>query len=666
MLVILALAIVAGVLVMLRGTITGDATADLCEYHDEIHVLNTSMTTITTIGDGLLEQEVAGPFVCKDGVINIPKTVLEGSLHRCTRTDCKQAIVTRQVTKTLSCKGSADRIVSTKLETVNEPWFNENTIDTTIVTGPLLSAAKTLTYGGMHAAFHDIEEGVYGRFGDAHQEPVIADGWELEGSPGTIRLQGQQEPLAITITALPGLTATHLQVDDVGDSRMLPLPATITLRPDQNLTFSLLKTCNECSASKVHEIIERPSRVAVVLTHGLLTDPSTFADLVSQFDTRSWPWKIYVFSYDFNDNIEKTAAKFAEEINRISGSFDHVILVGHSFGTMVTQAGLEKALTDETMLTGSQAFLPKLESVVLIATPSLGAPILEVYKGLKESTLGNLLTSKLLSANLDPDNERLLSQGKIYPSVPGVHYVAIAGLRSYNIGLGNYDEPNDGVITVNSAQNIGGNILTTPCVDYYSINLTHTELLEHPLAIRMIEQVIARELARPKRQESMQTFAPTTCTPGAGYVVVGRLASPPIAPEACICGDGTCGPTETAEICPSDCASIAAAGPICFAIAPLSMFGFVLILLVALIWAAASYYAARHGSTGGGLIRHLLLILFGTLLTALIGLAIASSQMCGKNITLEILVVSALGGGLLLLGMALRPDENDIDLGKLK
>jgi len=97
--------------------------------------------------------------------------------------------------------------------------------------------------------------------------------------------------------------------------------------------------------------------------------------------------------------------------------------------------------------------------------------------------------------------------------------------------------------------------------DYFEINATHTDLISHPVARRVVEYIISLERAEEYPEEALVGFNQyghawiDECSPADRFVIIGKRISELETPGVldCKCGDGICGIGETIESCPADC-----------------------------------------------------------------------------------------------------------------
>ena len=77
-------------------------------------------------------------------------------------------------------------------------------------------------------------------------------------------------------------------------------------------------------------------------------------------------------------------------------------------------------------------------------------------------------------------------------TVDSIHYSVIAGTADYGLPFEQELKKaldTDGVVSTASARQVGDITLQDKCKNYFEINLTHTELLDNEIAIRLIARL---------------------------------------------------------------------------------------------------------------------------------------------------------------------------------
>ena len=112
-------------------------------------------------------------------------------------------------------------------------------------------------------------------------------------------------------------------------------------------------------------------------------------------------------------------------------------------------------------------YINKIKQVILVGTPNLGATI--DTENLQKVLLNSNIPTRILGIN--PELIEITKQGKTIPKVPGIEYAVIAGTKPYKKHKAAIRETNDGIVTVESAQTVGGELINEECVNYYQENI---------------------------------------------------------------------------------------------------------------------------------------------------------------------------------------------------
>jgi len=321
--------------------------------------------------------------------------------------------------------------------------------------------------------------------------------------------------------------------------------------------------CLEASLKKVHEPTT-PSRNALVLVHGLASGESSYQDLIDDIRLTDSALQTWLFSYPSFRSFRLNAVDFNNLLEIHSEEFDRVDIVSHSLGGMVVQQGLYDAVESKGF-----TYVDKVGQVILIATPNEGSPAAQLYVNLFRY-LVNIKTVYNLF-RLDSIVLSELVQGAIIPRVDGVDYKVIAGTKPFDFNLGFFEttsaqlldiiEPNDGLITVKSAQHVGDSYINNSCSDFFELYLSHTELTKGRPARKLIGKLLAEGVEDESEelgllgQTSFYQFAIDGCTPSDAIVVIGKPISrrEVYDPALCSCGNGVCGVGENIANCAEDC-----------------------------------------------------------------------------------------------------------------
>jgi pimeloyl-ACP methyl ester carboxylesterase len=313
--------------------------------------------------------------------------------------------------------------------------------------------------------------------------------------------------------------------------------AMITSQTDQ-LRFSDLLLPGSSSTPAQLFFVEpyRPGKIPVIFVHGLLSEPSTWADPVN--DLRAVPqvterFQFWGFRYPTADSLLVSAAALREQLPQAVAMVDpmgtdpalrHVVLIGHSMGGLlsklqVTSSGsilwsqianrpLESIVADDgTKAKLRQAMFfepsPYVRRVVFVGTPHVGSSIASNCIGrftswsIESSPETTSIHRMLIQNNpntfspevvkglpnsidlLEPTSP-LLTALRQMPVNPQVRLHSIIGHGYPTIGSGN----SDGVVPVSSAQHPGVQTETL-------VRAWHTEIHSHPETIQALLAILS-------------------------------------------------------------------------------------------------------------------------------------------------------------------------------
>ncbi|MBN2112313.1 hypothetical protein JW707_04415 [Candidatus Woesearchaeota archaeon] len=329
--------------------------------------------------------------------------------------------------------------------------------------------------------------------------------------------------------------------------------------------------CETCGISRFEEVYHYPgSRNAVILVHGLDSSPATFNLLIDDFRFNNQPWQVWTLSYSSTRKIETTAEEFANYLQMHSNEYDTISIVGHSLGAIIAQQALHYSDLERVKDPDSYSYLDKVRRAVLIAAPNKGSPGAEVYLNLYKYLSAFNESYSLFNANSEVIKE--LAMGRVVPRVRGVKYYVLAGTRPMDINAGlfkisteeifDFFMKNDGIVSTESAQFVGGEPVNNTCVDYWEINTTHTEIIDNPLARRFVERVLSESISQDAVGQGLigynQYFklSVNDCSPDDYYFIIGKKIRDIDICDPCNCGDGICGACENQLTCSADCGVI--------------------------------------------------------------------------------------------------------------
>lgn len=320
--------------------------------------------------------------------------------------------------------------------------------------------------------------------------------------------------------------------------------------------------CLNCFEAKLEKVYDGGSRDSVVLVHGFENTPERFEDIINDIRLTNQPWQAWTFGYPSNNPIDENAKDLADLLQAHKRDSDFVYIAAHSLGGLITQEALYYAYTENKKNPESYAFVNDITKVVLIATPNKGA-LTKDPKNLFNMFINSETLVGLFNVNSDIIKE--LIEGKDIPRVPGIEYLVVAGTQPYEFSkLLGLEETSDGLVSLSSAQTVGGELVDNYCSNFWSFNTTHTDILNNYDSRKIVERIVAKEVAEFAPEKAIMghnkyyNLEITSCNPDDKYIIIGipvREEAKP-APGLCSCGNGICGVDENEVSCPSDCARI--------------------------------------------------------------------------------------------------------------
>jgi pimeloyl-ACP methyl ester carboxylesterase len=241
---------------------------------------------------------------------------------------------------------------------------------------------------------------------------------EFQGTPqhyaATIVLRPADRQTPGNVFALELIDSTRLDsttVDGrrVGISRDLTGPLAFVLKEvDRQYLQSFLQPGSTDSNTGLFLIEPRqPGKIPVVFVHGLLSDRYTWANLANEFRVRPDlmdRYQILGFEYSTGGPFLSGAATLRRQLHEFrlvydpagkDPSMDHMVLVGHSMGGLVTKLQISRSddclwqavsklpfdqvlMIDEVRNTLAEAFffepVPMVQRVIYMGTPHRGSP----------------------------------------------------------------------------------------------------------------------------------------------------------------------------------------------------------------------------------------------------------------------------------------------------
>ncbi len=333
--------------------------------------------------------------------------------------------------------------------------------------------------------------------------------------------------------------------------------------------------CTACIASELKKLYDPGVKDAIILVHGFASSPKTWQPFIDEVVLNRQPWQVWTFAYPFNKTIEEIAGEFSGLMEANSAEFESVHIVAHSLGAFVVQEALRDAKDSNLSYVG------KVKNFILAGSPNDGTPGIDIFKNLFRFLLSEKSPYSLFNVNSNILQE--LSRGKHVSMVEDIAYNVLAGIKTYEFNLGfftltaeelfGFTLPNDGITTTLGPQHVGDAYLNNTCRDYFEVELTHTELIDHPVPRRVIERIIAEEKAQDDKERALMGYNQylrlrvQECSSDDKYIVVGKRIKEEeaVAPLNCACGNGFCGDGEDENNCPGDCARIVTKENLCLA-----------------------------------------------------------------------------------------------------
>ncbi len=365
---------------------------------------------------------------------------------------------------------------------------------------------------------------------------------------------------------------------------------------ENKITFAVIGVkCKACAAASFDKLYNGAgSRNALVLVPGLFADEHPFGPLIEELSYNSQPWQIWRFMYPTSLTVEEIAEQLSDSLESHIEEYDSIYLIGHSLGGLIAQQAIADAKARQL------EWVAKAGKVVLAGTPNDGSPAKEIYSRLFNSLVNLDTAAKLFDINADII--QTITQPQNMPLVKGIDYQVVAGIHGYDFTADLFaaGQKNDGIITTTSAQHVGGSYFNNSCSNYYEINITHTDLNDNPVAVRVLERIINKDLAKQNANRVYVGYnqyfkiAVKGCSSQDVYVLIGKKIREEKAPDPinCNCGNGWCGVDETPESCPADCARPVTTESICLFL-PIIIYIPVIIIVALLIIAGIMWISSK-------------------------------------------------------------------------
>ncbi|MDP7199105.1 MAG: hypothetical protein QF486_05830 [Candidatus Woesearchaeota archaeon] len=344
--------------------------------------------------------------------------------------------------------------------------------------------------------------------------------------------------------------------------------------------------CDSCDDVTMSKEYDGGSRQALILIHGFMSSPATWLPMIEEFRLTKQPQQVYSIAYPSTLEFKEISRQTRLLIEGTLREFDTVDIVAHSMGGLITQ----QVLKDMT----NKEFEEKIRKLILVGTPNDGSPAIDIYKKVQKKIGAKKNIVPFLAAS--PTVVSSLSQGVQLPRMPGKEYVVLAGNRPFTIEtaiftvesdqIGEFfKEPNDGVVSVSSAQNVGGQPVENKCEDYFEMELDHGQLIDHSVPRKVIARLVAQQVEGKVTLGYNQYIRLNinNCQPGYTYAVVGQeIDEDTVAdPLNCKCGNGVCGNGEDKVNCPSDCLIVERRAK---NLLPIVIYGFLIAMIALILW----------------------------------------------------------------------------------
>ncbi|MDO8661520.1 MAG: hypothetical protein Q7K43_06530, partial [Candidatus Woesearchaeota archaeon] len=349
--------------------------------------------------------------------------------------------------------------------------------------------------------------------------------------------------------------------------------ANISIVPAKPVIVSIMGiSCESCVKSEFVKKYAGKSRVAVIFVHGLTSRASKWKYLLDEFIYTNQPAQFWMFNYPVSQKTEENAKAFIDLLENKQSEFDSIYFVGHSLGGFVVESALAQASVAHEKNSAEYTFLNKVRTVIIIGAPHEGSPSAEAYLNLFSFFANKPDVVPVINANSAVVQE--VTRGMTFTRVPEIKYVVLAGTKTYSFNAGLFEVSanklvsgaNDGITNVSGARRIGNSELTDFCSNYYELNVTHTELDDHPLARRVIKYVLSQDIAQQLSQQMSSNQAllgankyvslhVKNCSREDSYALIGKRVNANAIPSVlgCKCGNKVCGVDENETVCPVDC-----------------------------------------------------------------------------------------------------------------
>ncbi len=325
---------------------------------------------------------------------------------------------------------------------------------------------------------------------------------------------------------------------------------------DGKITLAVMGViCSNCVGSTMDTAYEpeEGSNTVIVLVHGLSGTAATFSDMIADIRATKQGYTVMNFNYSTSG---MTLDEIVEDFRTVAGpkieKYKHIIIVGHSVGSLVAQEALNFAKEN------GEKFVGHVDRFISVGAPNLGSleegSYTELFRALvnRDSKFNEIF-------DLNSELFTLLSSGKEIPRVRGVEYFAVAGTKPYASLKNMFKEvKHDGIVSTESATTIGGKDTDNMCADYWELPMNHSDLVTSMESRRVIENIIGNSVDDARSQKlgnnAYYNLYIDECSENTYYIVIGkRISEYSTIADTCSCGDNFCGMDEDRFSCPTDC-----------------------------------------------------------------------------------------------------------------
>ncbi len=531
--------------------------------------------------------------------LNIPDTYVGIEVLRCKGDDCNPSEV--KIINELRCGGELSREFLRSKEYL-EPRFMPISIEevsSEVVSGREISSDRYKVrfegdFRGLKATLSMPKSGIKEAKNPSLKiagTPVVIRVDGLEGENGGVAEKGIDAVVTMPYVDLEGFEEDSLGMyirtdvvwDFVGgeiDKTDKTVTATISdfggyLNNNGEAEVALMAilcvACYDSSLTKVYGPSEGSGDM-VVLIHGFNPEPNTYQPLIDDIRLTNQPFDVWTLDYPSSRPLDDNIMEIMSVLEKNHANYKEIYIVAHSLGGLIIQQALHNSHLENSKALENRdpikyTYLNKVREVILAGAPNEGSPVVEVYQNLFES-----LINKEGGVLFNPNSPAMkhMVKGLITPRVPGIEYRVLAGTEPLGFNLLFFDvtteklakiyEKNDGIITVKSAQHVGEGYINDMCENYWELNVTHTDLIDDPLARRIIGKIISEGISQEDSavlgRNRYFDLSVSDCSRDDRYIVIGRkIKEEGVLDETmCSCGNGYCGEGEDEINCPTDCA----------------------------------------------------------------------------------------------------------------